>query len=109
MLRIWFQGLCGHTGSDGSSMSSRLEKYGEWNGKIGESCDFGNLNGRDIIISLIVDDGVSNRGHRINLFSTDFKKVGVACSFHSEYKVCCVFDYATEFHLKGKYSYRENG
>jgi len=64
--------LSGHTGSDGSSMSGRLERYGDWNGKIGENCDFGNSTGRDIVISLIVDDGVSNRGHRNNLFSSDF-------------------------------------
>lgn len=93
--------LCSHTGSDGSSMSGRLERYGDWNGKIGENCDFGNQTGRDIVVSLIVDDGVSNRGHRNNLFSYDFKKIGIACAAHSEYKVCCVIDYAAQYAPKG--------
>lgn len=82
-------------------MSSRLERYGDWNGKIGENCDFGSSTGRDIVISLIVDDGVSNRGHRNNLFSQDFTKVGVGCAPHSEYKTCSVFDYAAQYGPKG--------
>ncbi|EAR94566.1 SCP-like extracellular protein (macronuclear) [Tetrahymena thermophila SB210] len=96
--------LCGHTGSDGSSMSSRLERYGDWNGKIGENCDFGNSSARDVIISLIVDDGVSNRGHRNNLFSPDFRKVGIACANHVDYKTCVVIDYASQYGPKGSFN-----
>lgn len=93
--------LSGHTGSDGSSMSERLERYGNWNGKIGENCDFGSSLGRDIVISLIVDDGVANRGHRKNLFSEEFKKVGIACCNHIDYKTCTVIDYASAYEPKG--------
>lgn len=82
-------------------MSGRLERYGDWNGKIGESCDFGNHTARDVIISLIVDDGNSSKGHRGNLFSAEFKKVGISCSPHTEYKTCSVIDYASQYGHKG--------
>lgn len=76
-------GLSDHTGSDGSSMSMRLTKHGEWGGKIGENIDFGCKKGRDVVLSLIIDDGVPNRGHRNNLFSPDFLKTGIACAKHT--------------------------
>lgn len=53
-------------------MSNRLERYGDWMGKIGENIDFGSKTARDIILSLIIDDGVTNRGHRKNTLSPDF-------------------------------------
>lgn len=39
-------------------MSDRLERYGDWMGKIGETIDFGSKNAKDIVLALIVDDGV---------------------------------------------------
>lgn len=75
-------GITGHTGSNGSTMQSRLEKYGDWMGSIGENIEFGGKSGREIVISLIVDDGVASRGHRTNLFSSNFLKAGVACYSH---------------------------
>jgi uncharacterized protein YkwD len=60
----------GHTGSDGSTTKQRIQKYNKYTtGGIGENVaqEF-NYKGRDhaleTIISLIIDDGVSNRGHR---------------------------------------------
>jgi uncharacterized protein YkwD len=49
-------------------MVSRVEKYGSWSGSIAENIDMGNSNSVDIVIALIVDDGVPTRGHRNNIF-----------------------------------------
>ena len=63
-------------------MSSRIEKYCDWDGKIAENIDFGCDTGRSIVLSLCIDDGVSSRGHRKNIFSPDLKKIGIFCGPH---------------------------
>ena len=64
--------MCGNNGSDGSNMSIRLEKYGDWSGKIGENIEFGSKSAIEIVSSLLIDDGVANRGHRKNITSDSF-------------------------------------
>lgn len=88
------KGLVSHSGSDGSNMAQRIERYGNWNGYIGENIDFGSDTARDIVMSLIIDDGVPSRGHRDNIFSNKFKLVGIASGPHDGYRFCCVMDFA---------------
>jgi uncharacterized protein YkwD len=75
-----------HTGSNGSTTGDRITKHGQWLGSIGENIDYGNYSARDIIIHLLVDDGVPSRGHRINLLSPSFELVGSCTGYHSVYK-----------------------
>ena len=42
-----------------------------------------------------MDDGVPGRGHRKNIYNSEFKCGGVGSSLHKTYKRCTVFDYAT--------------
>lgn len=91
------KGITGHDGSDGSNSESRTERYGEWDITIGENIDFGNNNGRDIVISLLIDDGVSNRGHRENILKPQFKVVGIGCGPHQEYEHMCTINFAGGF------------
>jgi len=95
------KGQVSHSGSDGSSFSKRLERYGDWMGTVGENCEFGGETGEEVVINLMVDDGVMNRGHRKNMFSPDFKFVGIACSQHGAYDHCTVLDYAAQYGPKG--------
>lgn len=94
---ILYEGLSGHTGTDGSSLSNRLNRYGKWTGKIGENIDFGTKRAKEIVMSLIVDDGVLNRGHRSNIFSKDFVKTGIACSTHKQWEICTILDYTSSY------------
>jgi uncharacterized protein YkwD len=86
-------GSCDHYGSDGSDTDGRISKYLEWDVTISENLDFGATTAEDVIISLIVDDGVSDRGHRANIFNTKVKFIGVGLADHAEYSVCTVLDY----------------
>jgi len=87
-------GKTGHDGSDGSSMNGRLNRYGRWSSLIGENIDYGNGTAREIVISLLIDDGVSSRGHRKNLLNGAYHKIGIAVGTHPEYRYLCVLDFA---------------
>jgi uncharacterized protein YkwD len=86
-------GICDHYGADGSSMDERVERYVEWDKCISENIDFGANTAEDIIISLIVDDGIPERGHRKNIFQPEIKYIGVGIAEHSEYRICTILDY----------------
>lgn len=87
-------GSTGHTGSDGSSMGQRMSRYGQWQNTAAENIDYGSENARDVLVSLIVDDGVPSRGHRRNIFDARLRVMGAACEPHTRYRVVCVMDYA---------------
>ena len=86
--------LHGHDGSNGSILSDRIEKYTEWDDSCAESIDLGFKNADNIILNLLIDDGSKRRNQRINLFSTQYKYIGIGCSFHKTYNHCSVFVYA---------------
>ncbi len=87
-------GKTGHTGSDGSKMTDRMNRHGKWQRACGENIAFGPSDARQIVIQLIVDDGVANRGHRVNIFKKDFKVVGIAVAPHAKYGNMCTMDFA---------------
>ena len=71
----------GHTGPDGSTMVSRITKYGSYT-YIGENIAYGSTGGEQIVLDLIVDDGVPDRGHRVNIFDKNYKHLGSSASTH---------------------------
>jgi hypothetical protein len=91
------KGMTGHTGSDRSSMSQRINRYGTWAGGAGENISYGHNIGRNIVVQLLIDDGVSNRGHRNNILNRNFKYTGDAIGSHTQYTYLCVIDYANEY------------
>ena len=84
----------GHIGNYGSTMSERIERYGAWNGTIAENISYGFREPRDIVAQLLIDDGVSSRGHRKNLLDPAFRYVGVSIGSHRRYRDMCVMDFA---------------
>ncbi|HPF51747.1 MAG TPA: CAP domain-containing protein [Draconibacterium sp.] len=87
-------GKTGHVGNNGSKMKDRVEKYGRWLHLIGENIAYGNTSARQIVVFLLIDDGVKDRGHRSTLLNPDFSLVGVACGSHPVYETMCVLDFA---------------
>jgi uncharacterized protein YkwD len=91
------RGGTGHTGSDGSQPWERVSRYGTWHGSMAENIAYGPNNGREVVMQLIIDDGVRDRGHRMNLFNPELRVVGVACGEHGEYRTMCVIAYAVAY------------
>jgi uncharacterized protein YkwD len=91
------KGLIGHQGSDGSDVGQRLNRYGAWDGQVGENIAYGPTDARDIVLGLIIDDGVPGRGHRQNIFHPSYHVVGVACGAHARFQTMCVITFATEY------------
>jgi uncharacterized protein YkwD len=90
----------GHKGSDGSVFSERISRYGTWSGSCAENIDYGYNNARRIVMALIIDDGVRNRGHRKSIFDPGFTRVGVACGQHRKFKYMCVIELAVRYDEK---------
>jgi hypothetical protein len=88
-------GKTGHDGSDKSTFSERIKRYGNIEeGLCGENISYGPSTGREIVIQLLVDDGVKSRGHRKNIMKKDFSQTGVAINTHKVYRYLCVIEYA---------------
>jgi uncharacterized protein YkwD len=87
-------GRTGHQGSDGSTFADRVNRYGQWRTSVSENIAYGPRTPRDVVMGLIVDDGVADRAHRRNMFDPVVSVAGVACGPHAEYRWMCVIEYA---------------
>jgi uncharacterized protein YkwD len=87
-------GKTGHYGKDHSDSKKRIERYGEWKVRIAENIAYGGNSARQIMIYLLIDDGVIDRGHRKNFLQPEFNLVGVSFGSHPVYNNMCVMDFA---------------
>ena len=83
----------GHNSPNGVTFSERLKLFKVKFNLSGENISYGYSNAREIVIQLIVDDGVPSRGHRRNVFGK-FSKVGTAIGVHQKYTYMCVQDFS---------------
>jgi uncharacterized protein YkwD len=88
------KGLLDHTSADGSRLSARLNRSGTWQGLIAENIATYEEDPREVVIQLLVDDGIPDRGHRHNLFNPDLHQAGAGVAPHKIYKTVIVIDYA---------------
>jgi uncharacterized protein YkwD len=91
------KGSIEHTGSDGSRLSDRLNRLGRWQGLISENISAGEDEARQVVLQLLIDDGVASRGHRKNLFNPDLHQAGAGSAPHRDYRTVTVIDYADGF------------
>lgn len=97
------QGKTGRTGHDGSDKSDpfiRINRYGGGFTTAGENLAYGSTTGRDIIVDLLIDDGVPSRGHRTNIMNRGFTQSGVSFGTHPQYRTMCAITYAKGYTSK---------
>jgi uncharacterized protein YkwD len=87
-------GGLGHTGGDGSNPARRLSRYGIWASAWAENISYGKTTAREIVIQLIVDDGLPARKHRKNIFNPNLNYAGAASGPHAIYRTVCNIDFA---------------
>ena len=86
------RGLISH-----GDVANRMNRYGTWSGVIGEDITYGPRQGREVIVNLLVDDGVADRGHRKSLLDPRWHYAGIACGLHARYGTMCVLDFASNY------------
>ena len=88
-------GNASHEGRGG--MSARANRHGQWVRGLAENLAWGVSNSHEAIISLMIDDGIKNRGHRINIMNPVYEKVGVGIETHPRFRISYVIKYAVDF------------
>ena len=88
-------GKTGHVGH--KNFSKRFEPFmGNPYYNVGENCSYGFSEAFDIVITLLIDDGVKGVGHRKNILNPEFNSVGVAIRPHKRYGFNCVIDFGKQ-------------
>lgn len=78
------QSVSGKTGHDREHCDSYF---------FGECCAYGNETGREVVVQLLVDQGVPSLGHREICLTPEYTFVGVSAQSHKVYQYCCVLDF----------------
>jgi uncharacterized protein YkwD len=86
-----------HQGKDKSFSWNRVARYGEWKAPVSENIAYDSGTARDLVINLIIDDGIPSRGHRNNIFNSSYIVTGISCGNHPLYGGICVCTFAGGF------------
>lgn len=69
--------------------SPAMENYIE----IGENIYYGQYTPEEIVLQLLIDEGIKDLGHRKNILNPRFNSIGVAIKPHKTYKYNCVMSF----------------
>ena len=81
-------GIWGHLSADGSDLTARIARDGTRRIANAETIMYGKSTARDIVMHLIIDDGVRDRSHRAVMFDGGLTLVGTACRPHPKWMIC---------------------
>ncbi len=60
---------------------------------VAENCDYGHSGPLDIVMSLLIDNGIESLGHRKNMLDPIYNSIGVSIQPHEGYNYNCVMDF----------------
>ena len=92
----------GHEGRDRSHAGQRIARYGNFSGGWGENISYGKSSARDVVLALIIDDGLPGRKHRKNIFNPNFNYAGAAFGRHARFGTMCSTDFAGGYAERGE-------
>jgi uncharacterized protein YkwD len=92
----------GHEGRDRSHAGERIARYGNVAGSWGENVSYGKSSARDVVLALIIDDGLPGRKHRANIFNPNFNFAGAAFGPHARFGTMCNMDFAGMYAERGQ-------
>jgi uncharacterized protein YkwD len=84
----WQSGISGYAGHQRGTPEARSKKY--YNG---ECCDYGRSSPLEIVLSLLIDEGIPGLGHR-KICLMNFTGIGVAIQPHKKYGTNAVLDFS---------------
>lgn len=91
----------GHEGRDRSHAGQRMARYGTAMGSWGENISYGKSSARDVVLALIIDDGLPSRKHRQNIFNPNYNVAGAAFGPHARFRTVCSMDFAGGYAERG--------
>jgi uncharacterized protein YkwD len=94
----------GHAGRDSSHADGRIARYGTFGGCWGENISYGKATARDVVLALVIDDGLPARKHRNNIFNSNFNFAGAAFGRHARFGTVCSMDFAGTYTERGQSS-----
>lgn len=87
---------------EGLDITQKLDSLGSWRGMIGHCVAFQAGTAEDILIKLLIDDGVASRRNRTALLHPSFQYIGVvSSSSHPKYENITVVILAEDFGVIG--------
>lgn len=80
-------GITGYVGHERKTPDSKLKKH-----YYGECCDYGRKDALEIVLSLLIDEGIPSLGHR-DICLSNYTKLGVSIQPHKKYGTNAVLDF----------------
>lgn len=86
-------GVISHTSSVGKTFVQRIQAAGRYTCGA-ENIFNGSFNALESLIALLIDQGVADKGHRLNLLDPKFQLIGISFISYKEGKGILVQDFA---------------
>jgi uncharacterized protein YkwD len=96
------KGLMQHESSKGKNVKERISEHGKFVSCYGENLSYHCETAEEVLCQLIIDDGVAERGHRLNIFNPEFKVFGCYSGPHKDYDNMTCMDFAAGFVKTGE-------
>ena len=76
-----------------------MKRYGTFGGSwaSAENISYGSATGREIVLQLLIDDGVSSRGHRAAIMNGSYTQTGAGYATHPRYRASCTITYTNGY------------